>query len=238
MSINQQQQQQQQNNENKYLTNNRYNNRNVLKTNTLQPQPQRISRALSERPQNIVGGGGYDTDTGVLGYNHQQSMMYRSNYRRNHNDSDTESLRVPSQARYTPDLNRRYIGDHSGYDTDTGLINARKSLNERLISTNSNKLRSNSNLEKDPLFMKNSSTKLDNNNSVVNINSNFKYNGSTSSTPTKQLFRLSNENSQDNKNNTAILNDSNEDKKKSAFHSISSIKNIANQDYNLQNQKK
>lgn len=230
------------NNENKYLPN-RYNNRNVLKTNTLQPQPERVVRALSERPQNVVVvGGGYDTDTGVLGYN-QQSMMYRNNYRKR-NGGDTESLRVPLQARY--DMNKRYM-DQSGYDTDTGLINARKSLNERLInntSHTSSTLRCSSNLEKDPLFMKNSSSKIDN---LVNTNSSFKINSTNANTPTKQLFKQSSMEqpvkSEANKgNNIPMFHESSEQARvsndeinKSAFHSISSSK-IKTNKYERDNQ--
>lgn len=113
---------------------NRYNNRNVFKSSTLQPHYYHANiRAASERPQ--ISTPGYDTDTGVFSYNHR-SAVYRNNVRNNADfDSDTEGFRIPIQrnsSNINANINRYHDG--SGYDTDTGLMNARKSLNQRLMN--------------------------------------------------------------------------------------------------------
>ena len=187
---------------------NRYNNRNILRTNTLQPQQQRVMRALSERPQNVIGG--YDTDTGVLNYNKQLGFN-RNNYKASNGDidSDIEGSKVPNRPQYNNNSTYKSYIDSNGYDTDTGLINARKSLNRRLTNTNTEQKISY------PTFMKNSSNKLD-------VNSNHKLNADISSrnSPINDGKLINVE-----KNNK--INDINEnnDINKSAFHAISLKKN-------------
>lgn len=90
------------------ILNNKYNNRGILKTNTLQPQPQRVfTRANSERPAktNHNTTNGYDTDT-CLSTNRVNGTTRLDNFV----DSDGDSIRVPG--------NRRYY--HDGYETDSG----------------------------------------------------------------------------------------------------------------------
>jgi hypothetical protein len=126
-----------------YLSN-RYNNRGILKTNTLQPQPQRVfTRSSSERPTN-----GYDTDTGLMNYNYRTGYRNGShaNIVNNNNyaldvaaDSDMESLphfRINSPQ----DVHHGSRYEVNGYDTDGGLAsksqNGRRSLEPRLMSRN------------------------------------------------------------------------------------------------------
>jgi len=125
-----------------YLSN-RYNNRGILKTNTLQPQPQRVfTRSSSERPTN-----GYDTDTGLMNYNYRTgyrngshtNIVNNNSYALDTGDSDMESLpqfriNSPQDAHH----GSRY--EVNGYDTDGGLasksLNGRRSLEPRLMSRN------------------------------------------------------------------------------------------------------
>lgn len=123
--------------------NNRYNNRGILKTNTLQPQPQRVyTRSSSERPSN-----GYDTDTGIVNYNYRTgyrngshaNIVNNNNYAMDVADSDAESLpqfRISSPQ--SVHHGSRY--EVNGYDTDSGLmnrsVNGRRSLEPRLMSRN------------------------------------------------------------------------------------------------------
>jgi hypothetical protein len=207
------------NNQNKYLSN-RYNNRNILKTNTLQPQPQRIVRALSERPQNIPAG--YDTDTGVLGYNQRASTIYRqnNNSRNGGFDSDTESFKAPLHRNiYNNNSSNQRYNDPNGYDTDTGLLNARKSLNQRLINSkyDSSTLLKSSNANIEQNQINNSSLQLNND---VNISSNFKFNNNgTATLDNKQPSTLKNESIHKNiakpdKNKQELMSENKSDRKK------------------------
>lgn len=125
--------------------NNRYNNRGILKTNTLQPQPQRVyTRSSSERPTN-----GYDTDTGIINYNYRNggyrnhgshaNIVNNNNYGLDGADSDMESL--PQFRINSPqDTHHGSRYEVNGYDTDSGLVNrnisGRRSLEPRLMNRN------------------------------------------------------------------------------------------------------
>ncbi len=138
---------------NEQYLNNRYNNRNVLRANTLQPQPNRglYTRAASERPRM---NNGYDTDTGLT-TSYQQRLAGGTNGSLNHNgyqnhrqyasDMDNVINKASSyrsiigtptsyqqQQRSTVSYGRAN-GEPNGYDTDTGLINARNNFYQRTL---------------------------------------------------------------------------------------------------------